>query len=300
MEITRYLTRHGVLCHYAADQVIGASLRIYGEWAEEELYLLSTFIPRDGWVLDVGANVGTHALAFSRFVGPGGRVIAIDGQEKAFELLMLNRLLNCVGNMTCLHAIAGTLDEICLLPQESVATVQNLGSYVFSNLAARSSTGNAVLRTPVLMIRLDRLELQQCDLMKIDVEAMELDVLRGAAETIARHRPIIYFEQTSDRWFQEIFRFFEDVSYQLFWHVADPFNQNNFRGYRKNIFGGTRETNVLAWPRERSGPNEPDEIVLHEIREPRYDPPVARCTGSSWSLPDTAYRDLPALDARAI
>jgi hypothetical protein len=75
MEITRHLTRHGVLCHYAADQTIGAALRIYGEWAEEELFLLSTFTRRNDWVLDVGANVGTHALAFSRFVGPGGRII---------------------------------------------------------------------------------------------------------------------------------------------------------------------------------------------------------------------------------
>lgn len=300
MEITRYLTRHGTLCHYVADQVIGASLRIYGEWAEEELYLLSTLVPRDGWVLDVGANVGTHALAFSRFVGPGGRVIAIDGQEKAFELLMLNRFLNGARNMTCLHAIAGTLHEVCMLPEEPAEEVQNLGACVFYNLTARSSVGNAGLRMPLLMIRLDGLELKRCDLMKLDVEAMELDVLRGSTETIARLRPIIYFEQTSDRWFQEIFRFFEDASYQLFWHVANPFNQNNFRGCRQNVFGGTRETNILAWPRERSGPNGPDEIVLQEIREPRYEPPVSRNAESNWSLPDTAYGDLPAVEMRAI
>lgn len=300
MDIIRHLTRHGLLCHYATDQVIGASLRIYGEWAEEELYLLSTFIPRNGWVLDVGANVGTHALAFSRFVGPGGRVIAIDGQEKAFELLMVNRFLNCGGNMTCLQAIVGTLDEVCMLPEESVAAVQNLGSCVFSDLATRPSMVGADWRTPMLMIRLDRLELKQCDLIKIDVEAMELDVLKGAAETIARLRPIIYFEQTCDRWFHEIFRFFEDASYLLFWHVAHPFNQNNFRGHRENVFGGAHETNILAWPKERSGPNGPDEIVLPEIREPRFDPPLSRWVASSWSLPDAAYGDLPPLGGRAI
>jgi len=115
MEIVKYSTRHGLICHYSSDEVIGESLKRYGEWAEQELYLLSTFIPRGGWVVDVGANVGTHALAFSRLVGSEGQVIAIDGQEKAFELLLLNRFLNRRENLTCLHAIVGRRNDICVL-----------------------------------------------------------------------------------------------------------------------------------------------------------------------------------------
>jgi hypothetical protein len=44
-----------VLCHYTDDEGIGASLAHYGEWAEEELYLLSSFIRPADIVIDVGA-----------------------------------------------------------------------------------------------------------------------------------------------------------------------------------------------------------------------------------------------------
>jgi FkbM family methyltransferase len=292
MEIVKYSTRHGLICHYSSDEVIGESLKRYGEWAEQELYLLSTFIPRGGWVVDVGANVGTHALAFSRLVGSKGQVIAIDGQEKAFELLLLNRFLNRRENLTCLHAIVGRRNDICVLPRQPNGIVKNLASCCFYHPGTRPSA-MAALRTPVLMIALDCLELQKCDLLKIDVEEMELDVLKGAGRTIERHRPIVYFEQQMEHSFQEILGFFEDISYKLFWHMAQPFNQNNFRGCRENIFGGTREPNILARPKERISANIPSEITLQEITGREYAPPERVSVGSSWSLPENAYQDLP-------
>ncbi|PYL85444.1 MAG: hypothetical protein DMF17_08630 [Verrucomicrobia bacterium] len=90
MGIAVHHTRHGLLCHEELDRTIGASLRMYGEWAEEEIYFLSFFIAPGAVVLDIGANIGTHALAFSRFVTPQGRVVAIDAQERAYDLLVLN------------------------------------------------------------------------------------------------------------------------------------------------------------------------------------------------------------------
>lgn len=43
----------------------------------------------------------THTIAFSRFVGPGGRVLSIDGQGRAFALLTLNTFLNAAENVRC-------------------------------------------------------------------------------------------------------------------------------------------------------------------------------------------------------
>ena len=44
----------------------------------EELDFLRAHIPAGGVFVDVGANVGTYALALARHVGAGGKVIAID------------------------------------------------------------------------------------------------------------------------------------------------------------------------------------------------------------------------------
>ncbi|MGH7064442.1 MAG: FkbM family methyltransferase [Stellaceae bacterium] len=43
-------------------------------------------------------------------------------------------------------------------------------------------------------LKLDSLSLKRLDLVKVDVEGMELEVIAGAAAHIARHRPILLVE----------------------------------------------------------------------------------------------------------
>ena len=45
------------------------------------------------------------------------------------------------------------------------------------------------------MMTIDSLNLSRLDLIKIDVEGMELEVLQGAEATLGRFRPIIIVEQ---------------------------------------------------------------------------------------------------------
>src|SRR5688572_22188566 len=42
---------------------------------------LRTFVPEGGVVIDVGANVGFFTVRFARWVGPSGRVIAMEPEE---------------------------------------------------------------------------------------------------------------------------------------------------------------------------------------------------------------------------
>jgi FkbM family methyltransferase len=93
-QIEIYQCRHGVMAHFAADQCVGLSLREYGEWAEDEIALLAPYVSTGATVLDVGANVGTHTLAFARLAGPTGRVLAIEGHPETFALLSYNVVEN--------------------------------------------------------------------------------------------------------------------------------------------------------------------------------------------------------------
>src|SRR4051794_31352848 len=123
MAIVAAPTRHAILCYEEQDRPVGLSLQMYGEWAEEELYLLSFFVHPGAVVVDVGANIGSHALAFSRFVTSEGRVIAIEPQERIFDLLAANVLLNGLQHVTCIRALAGqeTAMRSCLLLNVRVA-----------------------------------------------------------------------------------------------------------------------------------------------------------------------------------
>lgn len=289
--------RHGWLCFEDQDQTIGASIQRYGEWAESEIFFLWSFIAPGAVVLDVGAHLGTHALAFARFVGREGCVIAIDAQTRAFELLALNIALNDAPQVRCVHALVGREAGYRLVaPEEPGST--NLGAVTFTGQPSRE--GAAPFLLPLPMLRLDDLALQRCDMVKIDIEGMEYEALLGARELLARHRPVIYFEQTRADNFAETFTLLAEAGYRLFWHVVDPFNRNNFRGAAENIFGGTREVNVLALPKEEAETRRAETAHLPPIAGPLYDPPSRQGPATGWEMPAGAYGGLPPVERGAL
>ena len=293
MEVTAHRGRHGVLCHYTGDEVIGASLSHYGEWAEEELYLLSTLIGAGDTVVDVGANIGTHTIAFSRFVGPTGRVFSIEAQRRAFALLTLNTFLNGAENVRCLQAIAGKESGLRMIHEENEAASRNLGSFSLAwETPAPPDQPDQPLLSPVPAVALDDLQLPRCDLVKIDAELMEFDVMVGARRTIERFQPVLYFEQTGEGYLPQVFEYLQEISYRAFWHVANPYNRNNLKGSSHNIFGEAREVMILALPREKRNGLEKSGFVLDEISQPIFNP----ARNSGWSLPQTAYGNLPSVN----
>ena len=53
-----------VFYFYRNDNIIGVSLKFYGEYTEGELGLLRNFLNQESIVYDIGANIGVHALGF--------------------------------------------------------------------------------------------------------------------------------------------------------------------------------------------------------------------------------------------
>jgi FkbM family methyltransferase len=245
--------RHGTFATYAADQCIGESMRRYGEWAEEEIVLLSQFIPSDGVVLDIGAHIGTHSIAWAKNMGPNGYVIAIEGNPETFTILAFNVLANeLFGRVRPINAIVGERPGTGTYAHNVLSGGDNYGSQTFTQEAQRAQDLTAAdFVASVQAITVDSLMLKRCNVMKIDVEAMEGMVIRGALRTIESYRPVIYFEQVpglEEKNLEVIFAQLKPLGYRLFWHVSNPFNPNNFLGDGHNIFGGTKELCVLCLP----------------------------------------------------
>ena len=57
--------RHGPMM-YLTNDLIGRSLDTYGEFSEHELALFGDVVQPGMTVLDVGSNIGTHAVFFAR------------------------------------------------------------------------------------------------------------------------------------------------------------------------------------------------------------------------------------------
>lgn len=73
-----------------------------------------TYRPNPGDVIvDVGAEVGTDAVVFSRTVGPSGKVVAIEAQPQTYELLVSTCRNNMLDNVTPLWtAVADTKGQV--------------------------------------------------------------------------------------------------------------------------------------------------------------------------------------------
>lgn len=149
-----------------------------GKLAHDEylLPLILPHIPVGGTVLDIGANIGSHTIAYLEKVGPHGKVHAFEPNAKAVQCLRHN----CPAAIIHYNALS---DREGILELEHSEDKTNIGAY-------RIGKGAQVCHA----ITLDSLNLRQVDFAKFDCEGFEMFALRGAEETINACRPRLLVE----------------------------------------------------------------------------------------------------------
>lgn len=132
-----------------------------------ELDFLREHAPQGGVFVDVGANVGTYAVALARHVGPAGRVIAIEPLPSAGARLAFNAQASQLTNLTLVKAAAGDTEGTLKIETDG----GNLGaSHV-------SATGDVEVPAHRLLTILTDAGIARVDALKIDVEGYEDRVL---------------------------------------------------------------------------------------------------------------------------
>jgi len=232
--------RHGLMLYNPRDLHVGRSLDLYGEWAESELELLGLFLREGDVAIDVGANLGTHAVFFAGKVGPRGKVFAFEPQPIIFQGLCENLALNGFANAQALPVAAGRAPGRLALPDVDYTAAGNFGGV---SLGARAEGSTAAT---VEVMTLDSLGLDRCQLIKIDVEGMELDVLDGANALVAAARPLIYLENNDTTKSPALISWMLARGYHLFWHLSRFFNPRNFFQNPDNVFGEIGDLNMIA------------------------------------------------------
>jgi FkbM family methyltransferase len=214
-------SRFGPMLLNRNDLFVSAGIRETGAWSGDELDLLGLLIQPGQTVLDVGANMGTHALAFCNFVGPTGVVHAFEPQRIMFQAMVATVALNSWTNAHCHQTLVGARKGRMRLPGIRYDQPSNFGMMTLAPDRDRAETISYADDAPgeeVEMITLDSLDLAACHLIKIDVEGMEIDVLRGAAKTIRAHRPLIYMECQPDQRSQDALKLLKSMGYATWRH----------------------------------------------------------------------------------
>lgn len=231
--------RHGTMVFFPHDAYIGGALFKYGEYVEGETRLLCSLLEPGDIVMEVGANIGCDTVPLARAVTNAGRVFAIEPQRIIHQMLCANLSVNGLWNVFADRLAMGRETGLASVPPVNYAMPGNFGG------VSMGPSGE-----PVHMATLDSYGFGRLDLLKIDVEGMELDVLQGAADTIRRLRPTIYCENDRQEKSAALIAHLKSLDYDLFWHTPRMFSADNFRGDAQNIFGETVSLNMLCFPSE--------------------------------------------------
>lgn len=200
---TRYglFTIDGVRDKKMAEALAGA------KYPNEGLLTIArAFVNKESVVVDVGAHIGTFSVPIADEVG---KVVAFEPSPDAFALLSHNASKNGAPLQLINKGLGSEKGHGALL----VRNASNAGANTLM------SGGDIVVTT------LDE-EVESADFVKIDVEGMELEVLRGGVRLIERARPVVVFEVNLSQLRAHkasphaLERFFAERGYQLYFSLA--------------------------------------------------------------------------------
>lgn len=183
------------------DDHIARSIRQTGGFYEAEmLHDMQTRLFFPTVAADVGAHVGNHTVFLAGFMGLTTH--SFEPNPSNFALLLSNIETN------------GLLDR-CVPYHVAVGAIGSRG--VIDQTSSTNSGMSRVAADPLGSVQIVSLDstlgtLSRLDVLKVDVEGGEVEVLRGAAETLRRLRPVTYMEISAEH-FEQANELFNSVGY---------------------------------------------------------------------------------------
>lgn len=153
---------------------------------------LQPFISPGDAVIDVGANFGLMSSLLADLVGKTGKVYAFEANPYNHHILTLNMRTNGLDQVeTIFRAVMDKADQPLTFPPPDFSRYPSHGSFSVSPERAAGY--------PITSITIDSMNIERrIGALKVDIQGADLLALRGASETIRRHRMPILVEYEED------------------------------------------------------------------------------------------------------
>jgi FkbM family methyltransferase len=177
---------HGRTVYFDPSTDIGRQLLMRGRFEHREIEVCRAFLTPRSVVIDIGANIGLHTIAFSSMASEG-MVISVEAAPQTFRWLLRNT--QGLSNVVPLDAAMGSRNGVA----EFFVATDN----AYSGLR---DTGRKplkqVVRVPCYTADHALLPLlpRKADMVKIDVEGLETEVIAGMPTLLEQSRPIVFCE----------------------------------------------------------------------------------------------------------
>lgn len=166
-------------------------------------------------IIDAGANIGLVAIPIAQLVQTKkGVVYAFEPQRMLAYALSGSAALNDLENIHVFNQALGAQANTLNIDSPNYNQPQDFG--LFSLVAPQKNVVDTID-----VITIDSMNLARVDFLKIDVEGMEIDVLKGAHHTLQRSQPWCWIEYWKVD-IEEIKAQFDGLDYQFY--IIDKLN----------------------------------------------------------------------------
>jgi FkbM family methyltransferase len=182
----------GLRMELDSREYIQAQLYLFGCFEPATIKFIRKAVKSGSTVLDVGGNIGYHALEFAKAAGQAGQVFTFEPDEKNITALRRNAALN---NLTTITAMQTAVSD-------SNAPLKLYLSAVDNNAGAHSTVYNERMLSETYVevpsVTMDAFvrekNLTRVDCVKIDIEGAEMSVLKGMTTVLNEKRPMLIIE----------------------------------------------------------------------------------------------------------
>lgn len=245
----RVIKRNGITYEIDLSEGIDLSLFLFGNFQK---HVIQKDLKEGAVIYDVGANIGAISLNYA--ADPKvEKVYSFEPTDFAHEKLTKNISHN--------PELGKKIEVVKRFVGDHCDENPNIVAYSSWSLKGNKPDhpvhgGTIKEASQTALISLDYFtshwEIERVDFIKIDIDGLELAVLKGASETIIQHKPNIIFEsglyilKEHGQDFTEFLRFFKELNYNLFNSATmEPINYSNF----EKIIPTAGTIDILAKPK---------------------------------------------------
>ena len=167
-------------------------------WEFELFNKWQNFFPKEGLMLDIGANIGSHCVQFKHHF-PDLEIYAFEPYLENYQLLLQNT--KRYEGIKCFNVGVGSRTSIVH----------------FSDGHKNNSGVVRVVKdsnNPNVVLALDYLILPKVSFIKIDVEGHELACMQGMTNLLERDKPLIWLEE-NNHGDQRVIPYLEKLGYRI-------------------------------------------------------------------------------------
>ncbi len=214
--------RGGIRWRLDLDEGIELAIYLFSSFERSTARQIRKFLQPGMVVLDIGANIGAHALPMAKWVGPQGKVYAIEPTQNAYRKLNENLALNPALKVTLIPLRVALVEAGGAGPAALYSSwkLRGAGPRHPYHGGTQASTEGAEFLTLDLLV--ERLGIKRLDFIKLDVDGFECKILRGAPATLRKFRPAIilelcpYVQSENGDALDELLRLLKAAGYQLY------------------------------------------------------------------------------------